>query len=200
MVSKNKDWKIDCTIDFYFVTLLENVQSFKKAKLGNAWSDRVHQKVVGTELKDEVTVKNRKHSLDEDESEQFKKPSESLLQEEWKRSDSASTEPKYCVLFLFTNCSGWLLLLLRSFFSLLSFTHTLLSIDSGYSRLMAQLIIKWGLGKRDLRFLSTLYESLKGYQYPTWCILVSIKIIGQMTNFCLPRPEGSWHETNWPEA
>lgn len=50
--------------------------------MGDAWSDRVHQKVVGIELTDEVMVKNRKNSLDEDESEQLKKLFRSLLQEE----------------------------------------------------------------------------------------------------------------------
>lgn len=63
----------DCTIDFYFVTLLKMSKVSKRQKLGDAWSDRVHHKVVGIELKDEVMVKNRKHSLDEDESEQLKK-------------------------------------------------------------------------------------------------------------------------------
>ena len=38
-------------INFYFVTLLENVRSFKKAKLGDIWDCRINQKVVGIKLR-----------------------------------------------------------------------------------------------------------------------------------------------------
>lgn len=42
-------------INFYFVTLIEGCESFKKAKLGNEWDARIKQKVIGINLDDAIT-------------------------------------------------------------------------------------------------------------------------------------------------
>ncbi|RPB19044.1 hypothetical protein L211DRAFT_871497 [Terfezia boudieri ATCC MYA-4762] len=41
-------------INFYFVTLIEGCESFKKAKLGNEWDARIKQKVIGINLDDAI--------------------------------------------------------------------------------------------------------------------------------------------------
>ncbi|RPB22367.1 hypothetical protein L211DRAFT_850676 [Terfezia boudieri ATCC MYA-4762] len=38
------------SINFYFITLIEGYESFKKAKLGNEWDVRIKQKVIGINL------------------------------------------------------------------------------------------------------------------------------------------------------
>ena len=77
-------------VNFYFVTLAENVESFTQGKLTKKWKKKIHQKVLGIEIKQGVKSWDEQRKRERDDEQQ--KMKREMGDEQWKRKRERDDE------------------------------------------------------------------------------------------------------------